>query len=96
MPACDQTTDTYADEVAELERLGTELQALGFKADVRTHGDRLPYLDVKNPRASILGERVYAQGDSYWWSWAERISRCEDVTKAAATLANVLRTVSGE
>ena len=90
MTTCDM------DGVTELERLGAELVKIGFKADVRVQGDRLPYLDIKNPRASILGERVYAQGGSYWWSWAERISRCEDVTTAAATLANVLRTVSGE
>jgi hypothetical protein len=92
MPAC----DTHTEELAELERLATELVTLGFHADVRTHADRLPYLDVRNPRASVLGEKVYAQGGSYWWSWAERIARTEDVTKAAATLANVLRTVSGE
>jgi hypothetical protein len=91
-----QTTDANTDEVTQLERLGAEITKLGFTANVRVHGDRLPYLDVRNPRASVLDEKVYAQGDSYWWSWAERISRCEDVEKAAATLVRVLRTVHGE
>jgi hypothetical protein len=87
--------DIHAEEVAELDRLAAELVTLGFHTDIGTHADRLPYLDVRNPRATILGERVYAQGGSYWWSWAERIARTEDVTTAAATLASVLRTVNG-
>jgi hypothetical protein len=79
-----------------LARLGKELVMLGFRADVRFRGDRLPFLDVRNPRASALAEKVYAQDGAYWWSWAERIAATEDVTRAAATLANVLRTVHGE
>jgi hypothetical protein len=92
MTACDTNTE----EVAQLERLGNELRKLGFAATVCTHADRLPYLDVKNPRASVLGERVYAQGDFYYWSWAEVIASTDEVTQTAATLANVLRTVTGD
>ena len=92
MPAPDQITEG----VAELERLAVELASLGLRAHVYAHGDRL-HLDVENHRhASVLGERVYVQGGSFWWSWAEVIAGTDEVTKTAATLANVLRTVGGE
>jgi hypothetical protein len=92
MTAC----DTHTEEVAELERLAAEMVRIGYHADIRAHADRLPYLAVTNPRARVLSEKVYVQGGSYWWSWAEVIARTEDVTQAAATLANVLRAVNEE
>ena len=84
-----------AEDIADLEKLGAEVAMLGLQATVRTLAGRLPYLDVRNPRASVLGERVYVEGGSFWWSWAERIAGREDVTAAAAMLARVLR-VAGE
>lgn len=88
-----QATEMQTDETADLERLGTELTALGYHAQVRTLASRLPYLDVRNPRASVLSEQVYVQGGSYWWSWAERIAPRDQVTTAAEILARVLRAV---
>jgi hypothetical protein len=83
-------------EMAALERLAGELTERGYEARVRERTGRLPYLDVRNPRANVLAERVYAQAEAFWWSWAERISGCDEVTTAASILARVLRTVDGE
>jgi hypothetical protein len=80
--------------IADLEKLGAELAALGYHADVRQMADRLPYLYVRNPSASALSEKVYVQGDSFWWSWCERIARCDEAATAAGILAHVLRAVT--
>lgn len=90
------TSDTTQTEQADLEKLAGELAARGYQAHLRTPAGRLPFLDVSNPRAAILTERVYAQADSFWWSWAERIAGCDEVATAAGILARVLRTVDGQ
>lgn len=77
----------------DLERLAAEMAARGYLADLTTPPGRLAHLDVRNPRASVLAERVYAQAGAFWYSWAERIASTQDVTAAAAILARVLRTV---
>jgi hypothetical protein len=82
--------------VADLEALATELTTRGLQATVGAARGRPPYVDVHNPRASVLAERVYAHAGSFWWSWAERIAPCDEMTKAAAILARVLRTVDEE
>ncbi len=64
----------------DLENLATEMTARGFLSTLHTPPGRLPYLDVTNPRASILSERVYAGTEAYWFS------------TAADILARVLRT----
>lgn len=89
MPA---RTDTYAAEIDDLEKLAAELAARGLRAQVQALPGRLPCLSVTNPQATVLTERVFAQADSYWWSWAERIAGCDEVTTAAGILARVLRT----
>jgi hypothetical protein len=87
------TTDAPTEELAGLERLGAELTARGYQTAIHAPPGRLPYLDVRNPRASVLAEKVYAQADAFWYSWAERIAGCDEVTTAAAILARVLRAV---
>ncbi len=84
------TIDT---ETAALQRLACELAARGYQADVRVLAGRLPYLDVRNPRANVLAEKVYAQAEAYWWSWAERIAGCDEVATAATILTRVLRAI---
>ena len=69
------------------------MRARGFQADLCLPGSRLPYLDVRNPRATVLAAKVYAQADTFWWSWAEKIADCDEVSTAAGILARVLRTV---
>lgn len=91
-----QATNAHAAEVAELEKLAVVLTARGLQAQVRTVRGRLPYLDVRNPRASVLAEKVFAQAGQYWWSWAKPIGPCEQVTEAALMLTRVLRTVGEE
>jgi hypothetical protein len=78
--------------VAAPERLAEAVAARGFDADVRALPGWPPYLDVRNPRAVILAERVYAHDDVYWWSWQEKIAGCDEVTTAAGIVARVLRT----
>jgi hypothetical protein len=46
---------------------------------------------VRNPRASVLSEIVYARDGSYMWSWHERIAPCTEPATAAGILARVLR-----
>ena len=82
-----------AADIADLEALAAELAARGLQANLGTVQGCPPYLVVRNPRASVLTERVYAQAGSFWWPWAERIASCDEMTKAAAVLARVLRTV---
>ena len=90
-----QTSHLQEDQAA-LQRLASELAARGFKADLRVPYGRLPYLDVCNPRAAMLTEKVYAQAGAFWWSWAEPIAGDDEVTTAASILARVLRTIDGE
>jgi hypothetical protein len=85
------TIDTRTEQ-ADLEKLAAELTARGYEAKLCTPAGRLPFLDVRNPAASALSERVYAQADSFWFSWAERIAGCDEPAAAAAILARVLRT----
>jgi hypothetical protein len=80
-------------EQADLERLAAALRGRGFTADLQVPEGRLPFLEVRNPRASVLAEKVYAQAGTFWWSWAEKIAGCEEVGTAAGILARVLRAV---
>jgi hypothetical protein len=87
-------TDTYAAEIDDLTKLAAELAARGLRAQVQEPPGRLPCLHVTNPDATVLTERVFAQADSYWWSWCERIAGCDEPATAASILARVLRTIS--
>jgi hypothetical protein len=86
--------DSTESEQADLQTLATALAARGYRVALHTPPGRLPYLDVRNPSASVLSEKVYAQADSYWFSWCERIAGCDEADTAAGILARVLRTVS--
>lgn len=93
MPASVRHADSTESEQADLHILAAALAARGYQATLHTPAGRLPYLDVRNPKASVLSEKVYAQADSYWFSWCERIAGCDEVATAAGILARVLRTV---
>lgn len=54
----------------------------GLNAELCTPPGKLPYLHVSNPQASALTERVYAQADSFWFSWADRIAGCDELPTA--------------
>jgi hypothetical protein len=78
---------------AYLEKLAAEMVARSYHAVLCAPVGGLAYLDVRNPRASVLAERVYADGGVFWWSWREKIAGCEEVATAAGILARVLRAV---
>jgi hypothetical protein len=84
--------DAHA-ELADLHKLAAELATLGYQATLRTPEDGTPCLVVRNPRASVLAEMVYACNSSYWWSWREPIAPCDQAPAAAAILARVLRAI---
>ncbi|MGH3155447.1 MAG: hypothetical protein ACRDNF_02555 [Streptosporangiaceae bacterium] len=83
-------------DLADLEKLVPELITRGLQTNMRTPEGKLPYLEVRNPSVQALTEKVYAQADAYWFGWAERIAGCEEVAKAADTLARVLHATTGE
>jgi hypothetical protein len=85
-------TAAQADDITSLEQLATEVETLGLHAAVRELPGRLPYLDVRNPAASALTEKVFTQSGKYYFSWAEPIAGHDQPATAAAILARVLRT----
>lgn len=92
MPALGRDTASTHSGQDSLKKLAAKLTGLGLQADLRTPDGELPYLDVRNPRAEILGERVYVLADEYWW--AERLTGCDQVSLAASILAGVLHAPS--
>jgi uncharacterized ParB-like nuclease family protein len=90
MPTHSGATASTDLDLRELEKLAPALIARGLKADMRTPEGKLPYLDVRNPRVQVLTEKVYAQADAFWFGWAQRIAGCDEIAKAADTVARVL------
>jgi len=84
---------TQTDERADLERLAAAVATRGFQATLRALEDGTACLTVRNPRASVLAEVVYARDGAYWWSWREPIAGTGEVDSAAGILARVLRAV---
>jgi hypothetical protein len=88
--ADEQATHT---DVDALPKLAAQLATLGFHAALKTPGDGIPCLIVRNPRASALAETVYTCDGSFWWSWKEPITGTDQPQAAAAVVARVLRAV---
>lgn len=86
------TASTHAGR-SDLERLAAEMTARTYQAKLHTPECGLPYLEIRNPRASLLAECVYAHEGMFWWSWQEKIADCREVATAAGILARVLRAV---
>lgn len=81
--------------LARLAALAEELAAVGLSARVRAVPGRIPCLQVVNPLAARLAERVYAARARdgawwYWWPWRERIAPVDDASSAAHVIARVL------
>jgi hypothetical protein len=81
---------------AALIWLSHEVSAHGLQAELKSPHGSMPYLIVRNPRAAVLTEKIYANEGVYYYSWWEKITDCDEVARAAAMLARVLRTVDGE
>jgi hypothetical protein len=76
---------------AALERLAAALSSHDFAAILVTGDGRVPHLHVTSRHAQ-LGDDIYVQTGSYWWSWAERIGPLDDPLAAAQKVTAVLRT----
>jgi hypothetical protein len=81
--------------IAVLDELAIRLGADGWQVQLHAPPDRRPMLHVSNPRVMMLSELVTADLDGdgrwwFWWSWAERISRADDLDGAAAVISRVL------
>jgi hypothetical protein len=85
--------DTRSGDETALEKLAAELGGLGFQCKLVNPAPELPWLEVTNPRARVLSERILAQSGWFWWPWAERLAQAGDVAGAAVRIARVLRTV---
>ena len=81
--------------IAVLDDLAVRLGADGWQVQLHAPPDRRPMLHITNPRVMMLSELVTADQDSdgrwwFWWSWAERISRADELDRAAGVIARVL------
>lgn len=76
-------------DVTALEKLAAELGGRGFDPVVSSANGR-PVLVVSNPCVPALSENILADGQWFWWSWAERIVSTADVPGAADAIARVL------
>jgi hypothetical protein len=81
--------------IAVLEELAGRLGADGWQVQLHAPPDRRPMLHVTNARVMMLSELVTADQDSaghwwFWWSWAERISRADDLDHASVVISRVL------
>lgn len=77
-----------------LERLGDQLRLRGLTVRLTIPPTGPPSLHVVNPRATALTENILAENSAdgwwFWWSWAERIARADDLGEAADRVARVL------
>jgi hypothetical protein len=77
---------------AALGRLATALDPRDFATTLTIGQDRMPWLTVTSRHADF-SEDIYADHQSYWWSFAERIAAVDDPLTAAQQITSVLRAV---
>ncbi len=80
--------------VAELVKLAAELDGQAYAVTLMSGHDR-PHLHIANRRAPVLSERVYCEGEWFWWPWAERIADVTDLAGAVAAVDRVLQLFGG-
>jgi hypothetical protein len=80
---------------AALETLAAELGKRGYEAKLIAPDKREPWLAVRNPRVPMMAETIVAQGEWFWWPWADRIGPADDVPAAADRVARVLAAATG-
>lgn len=78
-----------------LDRLGVKLSERGFLIHTVMPTGGLPYLRVVNPTAQVLSERVMCERSTegvwwYWWPWAQRIARADELSTAVDRVQHVL------
>jgi hypothetical protein len=90
MPA-PRTGDTTTPQAA-LERLAAALDPRDYSTTLVASPGLTPHLMVTSRHADF-GDDIYADHQSYWWSFAEWIATVDDPLAAARKVASVLRTV---
>jgi hypothetical protein len=90
MPA-PSTGDSTTPQAA-LERLAAALDPRDYVTTLVCGEGGAPCLTVTNRHAQF-GDAIYADQQSYWWSFAERIAAVDDPLAAARKVTSVLRTV---
>jgi hypothetical protein len=75
---------------AALERLAAALDPRDHITTLTTGPSHPPRLTVTSRHAQ-LGDDIYADDNSYWWSWAEPIAAVDDPLSAARKITSVLR-----
>jgi hypothetical protein len=77
---------------AALEHLAAALDPRDFVTTLTTGPSQRPRLTVTSRHAQF-GDDIYADHQSYWWSFAERIAPVNDSQAAAQKITGVLRAV---
>jgi len=77
---------------AALERLAAALDTRDFATTLTAGPGHQPFLTVTSRHADF-GDDIYADHQSYWWSFAERIATIDDPLTAAQKITSVLRAV---
>ncbi|HEY3734234.1 MAG TPA: hypothetical protein VGL63_09995 [Streptosporangiaceae bacterium] len=79
------------DDATDLEKLAAELDGRAYVISLVAGDGRRARLHITSRQAARLVEYVYADAESFWWGWAERIGPVADVAGAALAINNVLR-----
>src|SRR5260370_9545270 len=93
-PGMANTRQDLAAEAAELEKLAAELDGQAYALTLMS-GHGRSHLHITNRRAPVLSERVYCEGDWFWWPWAERVAAVADLAGAVAAVDRVLQVLGG-
>jgi hypothetical protein len=91
MPAQDRPPDRPDGERADLERLAGGLTALGYQTSLVARPGQRAYLQVRNPQAQVLTERIHIEGEFFVWSWGQPVAPRDQVAEAVDRLDRVLR-----
>src|SRR6266705_6132354 len=94
----DPDTEPYGQFFLDgLEGRAARLAKHGLLTRLTIPAGRVPSLHVVNPAVSRLAEDVYVGRSQdglwwFWWPWAERIARADELGEAATIIARVLST----
>jgi hypothetical protein len=89
------TDQAHSTRFAFLDKLAEELGNRGLQAWIVHHEGFVPCVEIVNPCAQTIEERVYvSQGKDgmwwFWWPWPERISVADDLDAAATSVTRVM------
>jgi hypothetical protein len=73
-----------------LEKLAGEFDSQRFATVLVCLEGRVPHLTVTSRASAQLTEDIYADGDQFWWSWAEPICFVWETATAAHQICQAL------